>query len=870
MCQRSSLTPIVVAMLVGVVAAARPASADDVASYLERYGLTQLLAVHLEQLVESANGEERRELIVRLSGLYAELLESVDDPVARKTLEERGRRLLRSAPSGSADTLELALLRATYRAVERAAENHRLALASAEDVENAKTMLAELIPDLHRLRRRLTDRAETNSRRLSRASGTEATLLAEETERGHALAAQATFLAAWSLYYQSWLHERGDNAQAAQRLFIDLLDFGHDTPVPENVSVDLRGTEAIARCILGMALCKSLTASTATAMSWLTLLEHDAAYAPVRTQVPAWRLVVRLEADEFEEAADELSRLRDAGTPPPVHWLRLVAVAALEAQDRSRRAAELARTTVTELATRGELQQVFDLAHRYGTSSLGADGFALLYVNGILEYHAARATHDGDEPTRRSDVVAMYEDAIAFFTRALDASDAAAYPEARPDCRRLTGWARYFQGEFLEARTAFLATAEATSGAAAAEALWMAIICLDQLVDDDRGGEALRAELTDLTNRFLREFPASEHTPKLLLRRAMADENASPSVAAELLAVPSNSSVYEAARKRAAQILYQLFRNARGSERTVFGEQYLEAAVELLGEPGTASDLPVSERRRFLARARRVLEVTLADGVERLGLARRVFGRLADLRAADEALFAGLDDELAYRRVQERLLSGDTPAATSEADALYDRAAASIWTRLASRGLYRAAHATWRGGGPAAREARGRVIKYGQRVIDEYTDATATGFLGYATAVADARMASWQDTKSLRDADAALELYDRLLTVRPGTASFLRATAILAAALGEEPRAVECWRRLVAGLPQESDGWYEAKYELIVVLSSTDPERAAAVIGQHRDLHPEYGPAPWGARLKALDDRLRRDTGSDTRGGTGE
>ena len=56
------------------------AASDEVAAYLEQHGLIELLAVHLESQAEETEGDRRTELLVRLAGIYAQLLETVEDP----------------------------------------------------------------------------------------------------------------------------------------------------------------------------------------------------------------------------------------------------------------------------------------------------------------------------------------------------------------------------------------------------------------------------------------------------------------------------------------------------------------------------------------------------------------------------------------------------------------------------------------------------------------------------------------------------------------------------------------------------------------------------------------------------------------------
>jgi len=873
---RSGLRALLVALV--AIAPLRVADArDEIAAYLERHGLMELLTVHLEEALLVADGADREELIVRLSGIYAELLEAVGDGDRREELETRSRRLLAEAPEGTTDALRLALLRATYRSIEKIAENHRLRLSNDDDVDWARGALGDLIMALNRLRKQTDAHALLADRRLARASGTEAVVLAEEAESARQINAQCTFLNAWAQYYASWLNDRPDNARIAQRLFVELLDFGDQAPVPENVSVDLRSTEAIARCILGIALCKSLTTSSSAALGWIALLEDDHTHELLREQVPAWRMAIHLEHGEYLSVRSELDGLAAGAEPTPLTWLRLVAVHALEAKGASRYATELARDAVTELAARGELQQVFDLAERYPIDALGSTGFAVDYVSGVLRYHEARGLHGDDDPTATGDAAALYEKAIVRFEAAVRRTDADKYPAARADCPRLIGWCSYFEGRLLAAREAFERAAGELKADAAAEALWMAIVCLDRLVEVDARNQALNDDLAGLIRRFLAEYPANEHAPKLILRRALRTEEVSPEVAEELLAIPPDSPVYLTARRRAAQILYRLFRDTKGGAKIAYGSEYLSVALPLHAQDAQEiDDRDAAAVQRFTVGGRRILEVALQDGIGRLMAARTVLdafdAELEDV-LADEAEIAL---ELDYRRMQERLLSGDAVAATTLADALHDADPGGFWTRRASRTMFQGSRQAWRDADEAGEDSRavvGRVVRFGSRVLEEYQDDEAAfshpGVISYASAVAEAAMIIWERSGDVRQGERSLDLFERLLERHPRNAKFLRSAAVLSERLGKPERAVACWRTLVSGTRQESDAWYEAKFRLVSLLAFSDPERARRILDQHRQLHPGYGPDPWGARLKALDLRVPRSAGAEAEGGAG-
>src|SRR5262249_31661392 len=149
----------------------------------------------------------------------------------------------------------------------------------------------------------------------------------------------------------------------------------------------------------------------------------------------------------------------------------------------SRPADELVKIAVTQLATRGELDQVLDLARRYGTESLGKSGFALQYVNGIISYQQARQSHGNENPTLDPKLRTLYEQAAASLKAAVAEPDASKYPVASVGCRRLIAWCLYFESRFLDARQAFEQAAANLNGDDAAEALWMAIVSLDKIVE---------------------------------------------------------------------------------------------------------------------------------------------------------------------------------------------------------------------------------------------------------------------------------------------------------------------------------------------------------------------------------------------------
>ncbi|MHC4218607.1 MAG: hypothetical protein ACYSU7_09155 [Planctomycetota bacterium] len=854
------------------------AQADVVADYLRRHGLHQLLAVHLEQQLHGLSGEVRDELILELAGIYAQLLESTDDSALLADLQERSRRLLGAASPSVGEELRLALLRGSYRGAEAIAERHRLRQSNDQELTRARETLAEIIPKLTRLRNQIDSRARQTENRLMRSGGKTAAELARRAETTQSLLTQSTFLTAWAQYYQSWLNQRPDNARVAEGLFANLLSAESSRPQPSDISVDLRGMEAMARSILGMGLCKSLTSSSATAIEWLDLLDHDRAYAPLREQLPAWKMTVHLEHGEFRAARSILAAASGEDEPgPPLAWIRLAAVHALEAEARHRQAADLARLAVAMLAARGELAEVIDLAERYGTEALGDTGFTFRYVRGVQHYDRARAAHGHDRPVADQRLVEMYDEAIDQFSRALAEEDVEGYGEAAASCQWLIGWCRFFQGRYLSARDAFALAVDHLGLDQAPEAMWMAVVCLDKAAELREDG-SLDQSLSDLIDEALARFPSSPRAPKLRLKRAMR-AGASPDVVEELLGISADNDVYVAARRRAAQVLYQLFREAADEKRLAYGNEYLSVALPLLGAAADEVDhTDGAAVEEYLARSRRVLEVALAAGIERATAAGTVLADLEALAGRDGVDLSAYQDEIDCRWIQQLLLTDDAPAAEEIADRLWARAPASVWCRVAERALFRYGVGRWRSDetrGPADRGDLLLVVHHGQRILDEFKDQPDAlqqrRVLVYYATVAEALLQLAEAGGGRQQAVLAMALYETLLEAAPTDARFLRAAAVLSERLDDVDLALRCWRTLAAGSTIGTEGWYEAKFHLITLLADEDPARARAVMDQHKQLNPGFGPEPWASRMRQLDLRLppADDNTAGTQGSVG-
>ncbi|MFO0874894.1 MAG: hypothetical protein U0575_13110 [Phycisphaerales bacterium] len=91
------------------------ACADDVAAWLERRGLTALLAAHLEEQMEANRDPQRKQqLATRLAGVYARLLEAGGDAATMADLDAEPQ-AARRRRRPDADEAALALIGASQR-----------------------------------------------------------------------------------------------------------------------------------------------------------------------------------------------------------------------------------------------------------------------------------------------------------------------------------------------------------------------------------------------------------------------------------------------------------------------------------------------------------------------------------------------------------------------------------------------------------------------------------------------------------------------------------------------------------------------------------------------------------------------------------
>ena len=840
--------------------------------YLAARGLKELLAAYLQRELHEAPGDARMAIAERLGKLYVELLDAAPTPEARESWRQRSVQLLQAVPEADSFDLRINLTRVAYRRAEEIAEAERLKLASPEEVQEALGILRSSAATFRDIGMKVHRRVDTLERREAAGGedlSTEATAALGEARRLRSL---AMYYAGWSHYYLAFLEDKSQPVDEALAEFGWIVGGGDAKPASvERLSGNLLRYPHVARAAIACALCESQRGNDDTALRWLDAVEQGEDIIPeVQEQLVARRLDVLCRARRWADAELLVRRTRnDRDTQAlPVGVARLLAVLTLDALEHDRvlpRAREtvqkLSDLAVTDLIALGEVRQVLDLASRYGTATLSKDGFIPNYVRGLQAFDRARKAHtdsgeNPDEPSAKDAVRNAYAQAAETLAVAASDPEAARFSAESANAGLVIGLSRFYAGDLALAADQFEKVFKAASDPGQSEeALWLAVVALDKAVEG--GKPSLKERRDSVAALYLKTFPKSIRAAQLLIRLADSSLLTEEDAVAVLLAVPTDSAVYESARRQAASLLYAIYRKSRGPAKDAAAIRFAGVAEEAIGFDRARvqdADDKVSEEatRNLVTRARQVLDAVLGMSAPDLGRAERVFAILDSAAAYRSLDLTAVKDELAFRRLQVALARNDQAGITARLDELY--AIGGRFADAAARILYKRAAAAWSPSDPAsARE----VVRHGLIVVGQFgTDAKVVldpPVYSLYNTVAGAAAQLWESEQSAAMRDVALRLDRTLRGAGAATAPVLGRLARLSESAGDPATALDAWRALLTGSADGTAAWYEARYHSLRLLAASDPARARQALDQHKLLHPDMGPEPWGPRLRELD-----------------
>ncbi len=848
-----------------------PARGDDdpVIAYIERHGLTDLVVARLEVRFSEALGDDRIPIAERLAVLYGRLLDEADDDRERAEWERRSREMLDQVPHANTETLRLTIHKASYLRAERLAELHRLRRATESERAAAVRLMTEtatVMSECHAQFRERVRRIETAE---ASRSDLESGLIDEQLANLEQLAAQSAYYAGWARYYQAWLTNSTSGLDEALRLLGRLLQFDGALPTPEETPESVLVGEASARAAIGVALCQAQAGRPQTGLAWLDLVEAANPQSQrLGVILPGYRLVLLFSAQQWNSIDSLVNQWRADQTLTGT-LVRLLAVLALEKSQMTgdESARRLGEKAVNLLAEMGELRQVIEIADVFRLDTLGGDSYILAYVPAIKAYERAREAHGQEEPATDPIHLALYKGAEDQLSATAGRRDADQWPDATRNARLLIAWCRYFQNRLEQAAVLFEEIARQTSGDESEGAMWMHIVCREKQAAG--GSPSSVANLRRALESFLERYPSSGRAGRVRLRLTVT-KSSTPSQESvdELLSIPAGSDAYGAARNEAERLLYLLYRDAPATTRLQTAQRYLDVALPLLeGDERRAfvAGGDAKDREHYLLRARRVLDVLLARGVARVSEARHILDRLDTARAAGLITLDTVSGELDYRRFQAQTLSGGFDEAARSCDELWQADPDSAFAQSACRALYTYAVQDWQTftEGSRVEETLRRIVLYGRRALrgegdppDASVPANAAIMINVAEAALSIdRLVSGGDEPARALAE---QWFDLLIAAQPRNYRVLRGAAMIAEKRGRPTEAVDHWRTAMNGSPESSAEWFEAKFNFLRLLADAEPGRAAEVLRQHALLFPQYGPEPWGERLRALHERLGR------------
>lgn len=875
-----------------------------VGEYLTQLGQEDALAAHLRARIAAVQPTQENALATRarlaeeLAALYVRMLQAAqargDEPV-RRELEQRAAALLEAVPQADSFELRLDLAKASYLPIEERAERARLRMLS----EGEQTQALRELRASAELFGQLAGKLQT---RVAAIEAQERTAGADSQDRLRVLLGEARQLRAIARYYEGWARHyvallSGDRSEAAA----SLLAFGTllnavpgKPPSVERFSTGNLRFEHICRSVMGASMAHAMLDNDVDALRWFELLEQSSDVPQgVREQMFSRKLIVLAGTERWADAAVLVrlarseSKRQQAGiagaggtgvlTPVEARLLGVLSLDYLRDANVQRRAtldsvaSDLAQTALGDLIAQQLAGQVVDLVRRYGTLPLGESGFIVLYVKGTQAFEAAREAHRAkesaggataselaDKPTPDVAVANSYRDAARLLAGARSSEDATRFPREQAPAALREGLALYYAGDLARAAEVFeQAVALAGEQGVRGEAMWYAIVCLEELLKTDVGdASALRTRHERLVTLYIAEFAGSENATRLLLRRAGAEGAGDERTIELLLAVPSDSALYEAARSQAARLLYRAFRSSGASTREFAALRLSDVAEELLRRDlvralSEARDTPAQRQAARAAaesvglRARQLAEALLSVQVPDLVRVESALTSLEQAAFANDLDTSAFAAELLFRKLQVALVRDDEARATLLGDELrgkggpFASAADALWLRRAV--------SRWQQS-PSSPELARSVVVVGTRLMD--AKGTQAGLASQAREWTAAAAASlWETSQDQAMRDSALAIDGAAFESGVRTYAMLRRIARLSEGAGKWQASLDAWLEIVASFDPPAEQWYEARLASLSVLLRIDVAQAKVALDQTKVLHSKPFPAPWDAQL---------------------
>lgn len=842
MIRLSTLIPVVIILTAPLVLAQRNQDDQALDTYLESLGLSDLRLLHLEQVLTR---DPKNEAAARtLADLYAGRLLVASDPAETASLENRIDALLEQHPSANTPSLRVMRLQGDFNRAEALASSWIDNPSDARDEEKARTLLERITPPLDSLQTTLFSALDAERKAIDEMSESPLRSKREQAlEQLAEVAGRALYFDAWSNAYLGMMSEpgqtRSNHLSRARQGFLKLLGVESDT----DVSAELLASSGMARAALGLALSDALSDSDPAATHLFDQLRDPQTSPDVRDLADFWQAWTFLQRSQFNRLLDLASRLGpDLANPPSAGRAALCSLLVRSAYGPNapqspslKPQADSALAALVQMRLYDRLKQLLD---RYHIDTHARNSIVFRWVEAQSLYDQARASKDSEK----------FAQSASAFKTALNAPDASEFPALQASSRLLLAWSLYERGDLAPAAESFAQAAAQLKNQkdpAAADALWMHAVALEKLAAKD---PARASEAASAFQNFASTYPDHPNTPlvDLEIRKLKGEpmtlealsrlQPSDPNFAALCLsALQHHETAY--LREKAAgrsggseaanlRKLLDLFRALPDSAQTPDGT--LAAA---LAEATLAADSDPAQARSILDQAQPA-SASLSDSDPRVS---------------------------AYHRARLRLAQQQNDSQSIAAEALWFQQHASDAPNSSDQGLLitlaQAADSALKQADASNRPARLQAARDAYaRLVSALGTSPDTLAQNRNALVALARLAAYE--QQLGHPEQAAAHYDLILKSHPRDASYLRQAARAHEQARHFDRALSCWDTLVAGLPNASDPWFEAKYHQISTLSKLNPAQARKSFSQFSVLYPKLGTGRWPSLFRQLDQTL--------------
>lgn len=818
-------------------------------SYLTKLQINDVLAVHLEQSLKRTPPKEQLAVARKLVDIYAaQLGDTTVKDADRAEVSLRVDDIVKRFPQANTPKLQGMLLDAEFRRGEMLVTEWFNDRRDLELKSNARQVLAGVSPKLADLQQQLDSQIEAlHKQEVEEQDSRKLDQLAAEIRSLSAIANMTAYNLGWSHYYWGICETGGKRANAldvARKAFRDLIAI-LDSESYESLKPETLGMESayISRSMLGLCQTEVALGNLADGRRCYELAHTQVTPPAIRDLAPSLFLLGMINAEKYNEAEAFATTHIETFTGNVSQGKANFCLVLIFAGFKSAAKAKVVKN-LGELGVQGAARlQLFPLLATYvasGDITIDKDsGFYLQWISGQQKFQKAEATKDK----------AGYTDAAKTLELALTKPAARTDLASQAMCRYMLGNAYYRLEEFEKAVDQYELVAPAlktVNDKVALEAATQACAASYKLAKKD---ERFVDSAVAAFERVKRDFPESKLAGEA--DRYIADLKKESLDPMESIAswekIPAGDPKYLTALYEIARLRSKVWREAGKSEKSKRKNEALDAI-----DAYSRNAVSVEPPGRQLAALMFAAEI-----YDRSGDVEDFHKTLAaaEKLESDFGLTGGSVPQLHAYQLNIAKKKGDADAVARHATWLAENAVGTPYELsglifLAKQADDQVASATQANRTPRLQQAK-KVYERIVRLLGQSADQVRAN---KNARTANSKLAALEF--DLGDHEAAARRLTILLAAYPTNTDYLRRAGEAQFLAENYEASLEHWRKLLAGLPSTSEGWYEAKYHQMAIIARTDLESARKVYQQFEVLHPDIPYPELGRKFAALKSRI--------------